>query len=240
MDLSLCFTLFIIGLPVLCLAENITVYSGQIGETLAIVCPYQRHTSRWRRKSWCKEDDVGFCQNVVRAHRIPLLGWKTKSNTAISDKTSQGLVLINITNIQEDDAGVYQCRTDVYGGDIDTIQRIRIQVLEDNQSEMEKIQYSISGSHSNSSLFWMLVILGGSLLTCKVLVMGLIYSWWKNQESKIARHESFLVSSAETLLFPEESYKEQLTASNSEEVNSNSYYMNYVYSGHLNRVHWEQ
>ncbi|CAI9554903.1 unnamed protein product [Staurois parvus] len=178
----------LLGFSVPCLANNITVYSAQLGETLTIVCPYRYRADRWARKLWCKEDEVGACEAVVSAHRYSLSGSKTFGSTTISDNAYEGMVTINITNLQKDDAGVYQCRTVIFG-DIGILQKIKVLVLEDNLpgnvSPLDKVQYSISGLQSDNQLPLMLLILGSSLLLCKVLVMGLLYSsWWKIQTEK--------------------------------------------------------
>lgn len=140
--------LILTGFSVLCLSKNITVYSGQLGETLTIVCPYQQRADRWARKLWCKENEVGSCQAVVSAHRYSLYGTKRSGNTTISDNAYEGTVIVNITNLQKDDAGVYECRTIIFG-DIGILQKIKVLVLEENQegsvSAVDNVQYSISG-----------------------------------------------------------------------------------------------
>ncbi|XP_077337483.1 triggering receptor expressed on myeloid cells 2-like isoform X1 [Lithobates pipiens] len=215
-----------LGFSVSCLANNITVYSGQLGETLTIVCPYRHRADRWARKLWCKEDEAGSCQAVVSAHRYSLSGSKTSGNTTISDNAYESTVTVNITNLQKDDAGVYQCRTAIFG-DIAILQKIRVLVLEENLpgnvSPLDKVQYSISGSQSDTQLHLMIFILGSSLLLCKVLVVGLIYSWWKIQTERV-KHESFPFLSAEQLLRTEDRH---------EEPDSGPHYINYVYRGHL-------
>ncbi|XP_018428091.1 PREDICTED: triggering receptor expressed on myeloid cells 2-like [Nanorana parkeri] len=239
MDICSCCTFFItfLGFSVFCLAKNVNEYSGQLGETLTIVCPYQRRADRWARKLWCKENEVGLCQAVVSAHQYSLYGTKTRGSTTISDNAHEGMVTVNITNLQKDDAGLYECRTVIFG-DTGILQKIRVLVLEEdaegNVSAVDKVQYSISGSQSDSQM--MVFILGSSLLLCKVLVMGLLYSWWKIQHTKKVKHESFPFLSAEQALHTGDRYEEPFDLNNSE-GNSDPYYINYVYRGHLDQEH---
>nr|DBA33874.1 TPA: hypothetical protein GDO54_001495 [Pyxicephalus adspersus] len=144
---EICKSAYLPGFLVLCLAKNITVYSGQLGETLTIFCPYQHRADRWAKKLWCKEDEAGLCQAVVSAHRYPLSGKKTHGSTTITDNAYEGMVTVNLTNLQKDDGGVYQCRTIIFG-DIGILQKIRVLVFEENLlgnvSALDKVQLSIS------------------------------------------------------------------------------------------------
>ncbi|XP_044143459.1 triggering receptor expressed on myeloid cells 2-like isoform X2 [Bufo gargarizans] len=151
---SLSFTVILLGTLGWCLAKDITVYSGQLGETLNIVCPYQQRADRWKKKVWCKEDEDGFCQSVVSVHSYWInIAKRTNGSADISDNYQKGIIIINMTNLQKSDSGVYQCRTVTFG-DVSTLQRIQVQVLEDQQkesvSELENTQYSISGIYSTS------------------------------------------------------------------------------------------
>ncbi|KAM5180711.1 triggering receptor expressed on myeloid cells 2-like [Mantella aurantiaca] len=226
------------GFSVLCLTKNITVYSGKPGETLSIICPYEYRANRWAKKLWCKEDETGLCQAVISAYRYPMYTSKTSGNTTISDNAYEGMVTINITNLQKDDAGVYQCRRVIFG-DIGILKKIKVLVLEENLpgnvSAFDNIQYSISGSQSDLQLPWMLIILGSSLLFCKALVMGLLYIWWKTKTEKM-KHESFPFLPAEQLMHTEDRYEEPFTPNYSEGA-AGPLYINYMYRGHLDQAH---
>ncbi|CAJ0965206.1 unnamed protein product [Ranitomeya imitator] len=132
-------------------AKDVTVYSGQLGDNLHIVCPYQQRADRWKKKIWCKEDDVGFCQSVVSLHPYWSFSKKINVSADISENHHKGIITINITNLQKSDAGVYQCRTVTFG-DVNTLKRIKVQVIEDlpdeSVSERADTQYSISGFYA--------------------------------------------------------------------------------------------
>ncbi|XP_071993464.1 triggering receptor expressed on myeloid cells 2-like isoform X2 [Engystomops pustulosus] len=180
-------TAVLIGISGMCLAKDITVYSGQPGETLNIICPYQKQTDRWKKKVWCKEDDVGFCQLLVSVHPYWSNFKRTNMSIDISDNYHKGILTINITNLQKSDAGVYQCRT-VKFGDVNTLQRIRVQILEDqmnvNISELDNAQHIISGSQTEKEIPLMLVVIGCSLISFKLLLLGSIVIWWKRNERR--------------------------------------------------------
>ncbi|XP_075054233.1 triggering receptor expressed on myeloid cells 2-like [Mixophyes fleayi] len=239
-----CFTLIyfiiLLGVSDLCLAKDTTVYSGHLGETLTIVCPYQ-NAERWGKKIWCKEDHVGFCQPVVSAHRY----WqsfvkRTNGNTDISDNKQDYIFTINITNLQKNDTGMYQCKTATFG-DVSILQRIQVQVLEGhlhgNISELEKVQYSISGLQSESQIPLTLVILGSSLLLCKLLMMGLICSWWKSQQTRNVNEDSCAIPSSGELLSAGTQADECFLPCAREETTTCPQYINYVSMGHLTQTY---
>lgn len=236
---SLIFPIILLGIAGCCLAKDITVYSGQLGETLNVVCPYQQRADRWKKKVWCKEDDVGFCQPVVSSKPSWMtFSKRTNENVEISDNQQKGFMTINMTNLQKSDAGIYQCRTVTFG-DVNTLQKIEVQVFEDqidgSVSELENTQYSISGSPSETQIPVMLIVIGSSLILFKLLFLGLIYTWWK-------RHETYYSTSVDL-----EPFSLPLSAGHSdaeyslptagEEAGDCPQYINYVHMGHLNRAH---
>ncbi|XP_073526780.1 triggering receptor expressed on myeloid cells 2-like [Phyllobates terribilis] len=232
------FSIILLGILGWSLAKDITVYSGQLGENLNIVCPYQQRADRWKKKIWCKEDEVGFCQGLVSIQPYWSFSKKINVSADISDNHHKGIITINITNLQKSDAGVYQCRTVTFG-DVNTLKRIKVQVYEElpeeSVSESADVQYSISGSQSAIQTPVMLVAIGGSLISCKLLLMGLIFIWWK-------RHEDFYSTTVDQEPFSLTSSAEHSDAENSiytamEEDRDCPQYINYVYLGHINQAH---
>ncbi|KAM4045623.1 triggering receptor expressed on myeloid cells 2-like [Anomaloglossus baeobatrachus] len=235
----LIFIIILLGISGWCLAKDVTLYSGQLGENLNIVCPYQQRADRWKKKLWCKEDDVGFCQNVISLHPYWSFSKKINVTTDISDNHQKSIITINMTNLQKSDAGFYQCRTASFG-DVNTLKRIKVQVFEElpdeRVSETVDTQRSMSGSPSETQIPVMLVIIGGSLISCKLLLMGLIYIWWK-------RHEAFYSTSGNQ----EEPLSLTLSAGHSdaelsvytamEDLNDYPQYINYIYLGQINQAH---
>ncbi|KAG8589128.1 hypothetical protein GDO81_006271 [Engystomops pustulosus] len=231
-------TAVLLGISGMCLAKDITVYSGQPGETLNIICPYQKQTDRWKKKVWCKEDDVGFCQLLVSVHPYWSNFKRTNMSIDISDNYHKGILTINITNLQKSDAGVYQCRT-VKFGDVNTLQRIRVQILEDqmnvNISELDNAQHIISGSQTEKEIPLMLVVIGCSLISFKLLLLGSIVIWWKRNESfywTSTDHEPFSMP-----LSAGHSDAEYSLPNDREENNDYPQYINYLYIGHQNQAH---
>ncbi|XP_063811161.1 natural cytotoxicity triggering receptor 2 isoform X2 [Pseudophryne corroboree] len=234
--LSLAYIITLLGLSDWSLAKD-NVYSGHLGETLTITCPYQQHEGSWGRKIWCKEVDVGFCETVVTARRYWQSFVKRKNgNTNIYDNKEESILTINMTNLQKSDTGIYQCRITTFG-DINTLQRIQVHVLEDHLpgNVLGKVQHSISGSPSELQVPLTLVILGSSLLLCKLLLMGLICSWWKSQQRRILNQGSCTMSSSEQLL--SSAAQSDLGLHRPEETSTTPYYVNYVSMGHLNQTH---
>ncbi|XP_075706768.1 triggering receptor expressed on myeloid cells 2 [Rhinoderma darwinii] len=237
---SLTFTIILLGILGWCLARDITVYSGQLGETLNIVCPYQQRADRWKKKVWCKEDDVGLCQPIASAHPYWIFNKRTNGGADITDNHHKSIITINMTNLQKSDAGVYQCRTVTFG-DVKTLQDIEVQVLEDQLdesiSELENTQYSISESPSETQIPLTLVVIGSSLISCKLLLLGLLYIWWKRHEGLYSTNldeEPFSMPLSEGLSDAEHSLP---TAR--EKANECPQYVNYLYLGHLNQAHWQ-
>ncbi|XP_077151387.1 triggering receptor expressed on myeloid cells 2-like [Ranitomeya variabilis] len=236
-----CFLLFfniiLLGISGWSVAKDVTVYSGQLGDNLNIVCPYQQRADRWKKKIWCKEDEVGFCQSVVSLHPYWSFNKKINVSADIADNHHKGIITINITNLQKSDAGVYQCRTVTFG-DVNTLKRIKVQVIEDlpdeSESESADTQYSISGSQSATQTPVMLVAIGGSIILCKLLLIGLVYIWWK-------RHEDFYATKVDQEPFSLISSAGHTDAENSvytamEEISDGPQYINYVYLGHINQA----
>ncbi|KAG9485406.1 triggering receptor expressed on myeloid cells 2 isoform X1 [Eleutherodactylus coqui] len=237
---SLTFTIILLGISDWCLSKDKTVYTGQLGETLNVVCPYEQHGGRWKKKIWCKEDDVGFCQLVVSTRPFWLKYKRRNVSAEITDNYHKGIITINMTNLQKSDAGFYQCRTVSYS-DVTTLQRIQVNVLEDkpdlSDSELINTQYSISGTPSTLTP-GMLVAIGTSYISFKLLLLGLIYIWWK-------KHEPFYSSGADQEpsfipLSAGHSEVEHSLAVVREERNDYPEYINYVYMGHLNQAQWQQ
>ncbi|XP_069801172.1 triggering receptor expressed on myeloid cells 2-like [Dendropsophus ebraccatus] len=236
---SLTFAVILLGVPGRC--EEVTVYSGQLGETLNVVCPYQQRADRWRKKVWCKEDEDGFCQLVVSAHPYWMMfNRRTNGSADIADDQHKGVITINMTNLQRSDAGLYQCRTVTFG-DVTTLQRIRVQVLDSldgNVPEHERTQYSISGSPSETQIPVMLIVVGSSLIFCKLLLMGVLCIWGKRQEAIYS--PSLDLEQFSTPLSAGSSDAEQSFPSAREETSPGPHYINYMYMGHLNQGRWQQ
>ncbi|KAM3933961.1 triggering receptor expressed on myeloid cells 2-like [Leptodactylus fuscus] len=233
--------ILLLGISGCCLEKDITVYSVQLGETLNVVCPYQQRADRWKKKIWCKEDDLGFCQLIVGAQPYWSTFKKANVSALISDNHYKGIITVNMTNLQKSDAGVYQCSTVTFG-DVSTLQRIQIEVLEDqlegNVSELENTQYSISGSPSETQIPMLLVIIGSSLISCKLLVLGLIYIWWKKHESLYSTSEDHEPYSM--VVFPGDSVTDHSVPNDREDYDDYPQYINYVHTGHLNQAHGRQ
>ncbi|XP_056416652.1 triggering receptor expressed on myeloid cells 2-like [Hyla sarda] len=232
---SLIFTMILMGMSGWCMAKDIMVYSGQLGETLNIVCPYQQRVDRWKKKVWCKEDDVGFCQLVVSVQPYWMKFTKRiNGNTDISDNHHEGFITINMTNLQKSDAGVYQCRTVTFG-DVSTLQWIQIQVHENHMDGNVSAQYSISGSPSETQIPVMLVVTGSFLISFKLLLLGLLYIWWKRHKASYST--SVDLEQFSTPLSAGYSDAEHSLPNTREDTNYCPLYINYVYMGHLNQGH---
>ncbi|KAM4701502.1 uncharacterized protein O3C94_002446 [Discoglossus pictus] len=184
-----------------CLAENVTMFSGQLGDNLTIFCPYIQRTYHWSKKLWCKEDWDGHCQSVVSTRAFKKK--RTIGNSTIFDNFSDGVVEISLKHLQQEDAGMYQCQS-VYFGDVQLLKRVQVLVLENyvyfNLSDMGKVQHSISGSSSRSIAFWNFIIIGSSLLIVKLLILILIHIWGKSHYKRRVDPGSNLLSSAAELL----------------------------------------
>ncbi|KAM8977227.1 triggering receptor expressed on myeloid cells 2 [Pelodytes ibericus] len=228
----------------LCLANNLTVLSGQLGDTLTIDCPYQRHSDRWRKKLWCKEDEDGICHLVVRTYPFWRPFGKHTSNTAISDHTGAGTVKVNVTLLQKEDAGIYQCQS-VSADKVSILQRVLV-VLKDpkllNISELDNVNYSTSRFPTGSQIHLTLVILGSSILLVKLMLMGLMCSWWRRQHSAGADHKSPLISTSEESI-PHEVMNSIVQPEEVSEYTDNTYsttplYTNYVcMAQHINKTY---
>ncbi|KAG3289424.1 triggering receptor expressed on myeloid cells 2 [Ictidomys tridecemlineatus] len=120
-------------------APNTTVLQGVAGQSLQVSCPYDS-TKHWgRRKAWCRQlDQEGPCQRVVSTHSLWLLAFLKKWNgsTAITDDALGGTLTITLRNLQDHDAGLYQCQS-LRGSEADTLRKVLVQVLADPQDHQD-------------------------------------------------------------------------------------------------------
>ncbi|KAF7463029.1 Hypothetical predicted protein [Marmota monax] len=132
-------------------APNTTVLQGVVGQSLQVSCPYDS-TKHWgRRKAWCRQlDQEGPCQRVVSTHSLWLLAFLKKWNgsTAITDDALGGTLTITLRNLQDHDAGLYQCQS-LRGREADTLRKVLVEVLAGQGSEgslPEVLQVPVGGS----------------------------------------------------------------------------------------------
>uniref|UniRef100_A0A8D2CUG7 Triggering receptor expressed on myeloid cells 2 n=1 Tax=Sciurus vulgaris TaxID=55149 RepID=A0A8D2CUG7_SCIVU len=120
-------------------AHNTTVFQGVAGQSLQVSCPYDS-TKHWgRRKAWCRQrDEEGPCQRVVSTHSLWLLAFLKKWNgsTAITDDALGGTLTVTLRNLQDHDAGFYQCQS-LRGSEADTLQKVLVEVLADPQDRQD-------------------------------------------------------------------------------------------------------
>uniref|UniRef100_A0A8C9P1Q0 Triggering receptor expressed on myeloid cells 2 n=1 Tax=Spermophilus dauricus TaxID=99837 RepID=A0A8C9P1Q0_SPEDA len=120
-------------------APNTTVLQGVVGQSLQVSCPYDS-TKHWgRRKAWCRQlDQEGPCQRVVSTHNLWLLAFLKKWNgsTAITDDALGGTLTITLRNLQDHDAGLYQCQS-LRGREADTLRKVLVEVLADPQDHQD-------------------------------------------------------------------------------------------------------
>ncbi|XP_048661213.1 triggering receptor expressed on myeloid cells 2 isoform X1 [Marmota marmota marmota] len=120
-------------------APNTTVLQGVVGQSLQVSCPYDS-TKHWgRRKAWCRQlDQEGPCQRVVSTHSLWLLAFLKKWNgsTAITDDALGGTLTITLRNLQDHDAGLYQCQS-LRGREADTLRKVLVEVLADPQDHQD-------------------------------------------------------------------------------------------------------
>ncbi|KAM9320482.1 uncharacterized protein PAF06_005005 [Gastrophryne carolinensis] len=128
-------------------------------------------------------------------------------------------------------------------GDTKTLQRILVHVIEDilpkNDSDLDAVQYSISGSQTGLQFTSALFGLGGLILLSKILIMGLIYTWWKLQNIKTGKHKSEPSSTDEERLYVGDRYEELIFLNDSEHI-SDPYYINYTSRGQHNQAPWQE
>ncbi|NWI66673.1 TREM2 protein, partial [Todus mexicanus] len=160
-----------------CAAENITVVYGLEGSTISINCTYNPWKQRWREKSWCKQIDETKCQHVVSARRFWLPFLKNRNGTtSISDNIHDGIVTVTMRQLKEQDAGLYQCKTD-YLGERTTLRKVQVEVLravlETQMPEEPSAVQSISSIPPEAD-FTVFYILTGFLVT-KFLVAVVIF-----------------------------------------------------------------
>ncbi|XP_018104215.1 triggering receptor expressed on myeloid cells 2 isoform X1 [Xenopus laevis] len=231
----------------ICLAQNVTVLSGQLGDSLTILCPYKQRADRWRKKLWCKEDSANHCQPVVIARRFWLqLSKRINGSTSISDNIHEGHVIVTINHLQHDDAGMYECQSHSFQ-EVDILQKVQLLVLEEtmraNISDVAKVQYSISGFSTRLQIRWSLIILGFSFLMSKAVLLGLTFVWLSSRHKSRAISESALIASSEESVIGESrsasdyGRSEYGTGRHSE----TPVYMNYMYmTANLNQVFWHR
>lgn len=112
-------------------AHNTTVLQGTVGQSLQVSCPYDSIKHWGRRKAWCRQlGEEGPCQRVVSTHSVWLLAFLKKRNgsTAITDDALGGTLTITLRNLQDHDAGLYQCQS-LRGSEADTLRKVLVEVL---------------------------------------------------------------------------------------------------------------
>ncbi|KAM4795866.1 triggering receptor expressed on myeloid cells 2-like [Rhinophrynus dorsalis] len=230
----------------MCVPKNVTVLSGQLGDTLTIICPYKQRSDRWRKKLWCREDSTSQCQPVVSTRRWLQFVKTRNGSTSISDNVQEGFVIVTMSKLQHDDVGMYQCLSDALG-QFHLLQRVKVEVqrhsIWGNSSEVVEVQYSISGVSSESGVLMSLAILGISLLLTKLLLLGLTYSWWSRRHRERVNTESPLIPlSEEPGPSGTTSLNEEATSTHEDGgIGEMPLYTNYVYmAAPLDQAYWQR
>ncbi|XP_029429118.1 triggering receptor expressed on myeloid cells 2-like [Rhinatrema bivittatum] len=176
-------------------AENVTVVSGILGESVVIQCPYSHEQDGWKRKIWCKHLTASYCEPIVSARRFwPQFMKRRNGTTSIADYVSEGILTVNITQLSRQDAGLYQCQTRLLG-EVSTLKVVKLEVLdgfvldsdsaEAQKSEVTKTERSTTSSSGSKHMLTVTSLVTG-LLFCKLLVVLLIYAifqkCWRRQE----------------------------------------------------------
>ncbi|NP_001103522.1 triggering receptor expressed on myeloid cells 2 precursor [Xenopus tropicalis] len=220
----------------ICLAQNVTVLSGQLGDTLTILCPYKQRADRWRKKLWCKEDSANHCQPVVTARRFWLqLSKRSNGSTSISDNIHEGLVIVTISHLRHDDSGMYQCQSHS-SQEVDILQRVQLHVVEEtmrvNISDVANVQHSISGFSARLRIPLSLTLLGCSFLVSKVILLGLTFIWLNSRHKSRANLEPTLIASSEESVLGESRNvcKYRSSEYGTEVYNNTPVYINYMYT----------
>ncbi|NXY88632.1 TREM2 protein, partial [Alcedo cyanopectus] len=160
-------------------AEDVTVVYGVEGGTISVNCSYNPWQQWWREKSWCRQTEGAGCQRVVSARRFRRFWLPSLHNrngtTSIQDNI-HGLLTVTIQQLQKEDAGLYQCRTD-YPRATSTLRKVQVEVLaaglETQMPEEPRAVQSISSTPAEAD-FTILYITTG-LLAAKFLVAVLIF-----------------------------------------------------------------
>ncbi|XP_013012460.1 trem-like transcript 4 protein isoform X1 [Cavia porcellus] len=77
------------------------------GQTLTVRCSYTPETGPYVSKSWCRQTSVKSCTRVVTTYQPQTA--VEKSRHTIWDDPEAGFLVVNITDLQEDDSGSYWC-----------------------------------------------------------------------------------------------------------------------------------
>uniref|UniRef100_A0A8C5LIM9 Uncharacterized protein n=1 Tax=Leptobrachium leishanense TaxID=445787 RepID=A0A8C5LIM9_9ANUR len=243
--------ILLVGLLGLCFTSNLTIIAGHLGDTLIIDCPYHHRNDRWGKKLWCKEAEDGRCRDVLYTKGF----WhsfkkNTNNSTYIYDDIRAGIVTVNITLLEKELAGTYQCQSlSLFEKEVNVLRRVLVKVLMDPElkdlSDLDKVNYSISRLPGTSQIPLMWVIVGSSLLAFKLVMMGLICNWLKNRNNPRVLSDATLTTNPE-LFTPEERRDENVGYETfyvcTDEIHSNTpLYSNYVHiNQHLNNAYWER
>lgn len=112
-------------------AHNTTVLQGTEGQSLKVLCPYNSSKHWKRRKAWCRQlDEESSCQQVVKTHHLWMFSFLKRRNgsTAIVDDALGGTLTITLSNLQSQDAGLYQCQS-LRGKKVDILRTVLVEVL---------------------------------------------------------------------------------------------------------------
>ncbi|XP_063300442.1 triggering receptor expressed on myeloid cells 2-like [Pelobates fuscus] len=248
MDTYLLIILYLSCVLGMSFASNLTVLSGHLGDTFSIGCPYSDRRDRWRKKLWCKEDKFGQCHDVVVMHSFWTPYEKNGNNfTNISDNTRAGIVTVNITLVQKEDEGIYQCQSRSFTETkVRVLQRVLVKVLEDPKSSIfDLIDYSTSRIPVGSQVAMTWAIIGSGLLLFKLLVMGLMWYWWRSQQNLRVGPESPLTSAIEESVPDEEInvyvFDEERYVYEAEALSITPLYTNYApMKEHLNKAYCQR
>ncbi|XP_006882216.1 PREDICTED: triggering receptor expressed on myeloid cells 2 [Elephantulus edwardii] len=188
--------------------HNVTVFQGVAGEPLQVSCPYDSSKHWARRKAWCRQlGEEGPCQRVVSTHSSWLLSFLKRHNgsTYIVDDALGGMLTVTLRNLQEHDAGLYQCQS-LRGREADVLSKVLVEVLagpldpqdpgdfwipEDPESfEEVQVEHSISRSlseedspFSGTSTFLLLACVFLSKLLVGSLLWVAAWRGWKLKAS---------------------------------------------------------
>uniref|UniRef100_A0A8D0H2Y1 Ig-like domain-containing protein n=1 Tax=Sphenodon punctatus TaxID=8508 RepID=A0A8D0H2Y1_SPHPU len=176
-----------LSFPETCAAENVTVVYGVEGESISINCTYSPREHKWREKSWCKHISETECRHVVSARRFWLEFLKKRNGTtSIADNIYKGVLTVTIKQLQKQDAGLYQCKTD-FLGKTDTLQKVKVEVLGAGIPETEVLEepraaHTVSSSQAKDG-FGLLFLVAG-FLSAKFLAALLIFIIARRRQSK--------------------------------------------------------
>lgn len=196
-------------LPLLAAAElstayNTTVLQGLAGQSLEVSCPYDFLKHWGRRKAWCRQlGEEGPCQRVVSTHRSWLLSFRRMRNrtTVITDDVLGGTLTVTLSNLQAQDAGLYQCQS-LHRGEADTLGRVLVEVLDDSLDHQDpedvwapeeaesfeevQVEHSISRNHLDEEFLFSptsILLLVACIFLSKFLVASALWtaSWHRQK-----------------------------------------------------------